>query len=159
MSEYIALASRIPTSLNEVGIAVKRAILYSEKAQRTGDEAYWDAVALNLHGFYTGVERIFEDIARTMEKSIPSGAEWHRDLLLQMSSKVNGIRPAVIKGEARRCLEDYRGFRHVVRNVYTFNLRPDRLQALVTDLRSCFDMLNGDLLAFANFLENLEQSD
>lgn len=33
----------------------------------TGDDAYWDAIALNLQGFYSGVERVFEDVARTSE--------------------------------------------------------------------------------------------
>ncbi len=55
-----------------------------------------DGVALNLHGFYAGVERIFEEIAREIDGSLPAGPEWHRDLLLQMSAEVAGTRPPVI---------------------------------------------------------------
>ena len=157
MSAYTALATRIPAALDETEIAVQRAIRNAEKAKRSGDDGYWDAVALNLHGFYTGVEHILEDIARTLEKSIPSGPDWHRDLLLQISSQANGVRPAVIQAETRRCLDEYRAFRHVVRNVYTFNLRPARLQELVTDLRACFAMVRNDLDVFIEFLSNAQQ--
>ncbi len=82
-----------------------------------------DGVALNLHGFYVGIERIFEDIAREVEASVPSGPDWHQDLLLQMSAEVAAVRPAVITQETRQCLGDYRAFRHVVRNVYASTCR------------------------------------
>jgi hypothetical protein len=129
--------------------------MLSEKAQKTGDDGYWDAVALNLHGFYGGVERIFEDIARTIDGSIPSGAEWHQSLLIQMSAEASERRPAVISRELRRTLDEYRGFRHVVRNIYAFNFRPNRLNELAGNLRTCFDKLNTELAAFCEFLEAL----
>jgi len=134
---------------------VARAETLLDKAQGSGDDGYLDGVALNLHGFYAGVERVFEDIARTLEKTMPEGAEWHRDLLMQMSSKVNGIRPEVIRRETRYCLDEFRGFRHVVRNVYTFNLRPARLKELTTQLRGCYEALRRDLGGFIDFLESL----
>lgn len=119
MSAYPALSGRITTSLQELQTVVKRIDELSQKAQRTNDDGYWDGVALNLHGFYSGVERIFEDIARTVDESVPSGPGWHADLLLQMASGIPNLRPEVIRPEARSCLDEYRGFRHVVRNVYT----------------------------------------
>ena len=96
------------------------------------------------------------DISRTMEASLPSGSEWHLDLLLQISSEIDGIRPAVISRATRECLDEYRGFRHVVRNVYAFNLRPARLRELVDRLRPCFLAVYYDLDDFAGFLEKLE---
>lgn len=51
------------------------------------------------------------------------GADWHRDLLLQMSAAIDGVRPPVISQETRFCLDESRGFRHGVRNLYTFNRR------------------------------------
>lgn len=114
-------------------------------------------MALNLHGFYTGVEQILADIARTMDGSLPIGSEWHRDLLLQMSAEIPDARPPVIARDTRRRLDEYRGFWHVVRNVYTFSLRPSRVQELVTDLPTCFAAVSHDLDAFAVFLKQLEQ--
>jgi len=63
MSDYTALAARISESLAELERLVERAVQLSDKALRTGDDGYWDGVALNLHGFYTGVEQILADIA------------------------------------------------------------------------------------------------
>jgi hypothetical protein len=156
MSIYSALAGRIRESLSEIRNVVKRVDDYIRKAQTIDDQAYWDATALNLHGFYSGIERIFEDIARTVDASVPLGPEWHVDLLIQMGSDMKDIRPPVISRETRLCLDEFRGFRHVVRNVYTFNLRPSRIKDLATDLPECFSSVMQELMAFASFLDSLE---
>jgi hypothetical protein len=155
MSDHLALASRVREALAELDPVVDRVLLLGDKAQQTGDEDYWDGVALNLHGFYTGVERIFEDIARTIDESVPVTAQWHRDLLLQMSAELNDVRPPVITRSTRHCLDEYRAFRHVVRNVYTYRLRVSRMQELVSELRHCLTLVSQDLEAFARFLEDL----
>jgi hypothetical protein len=159
MSDQTALAGRIREYLAELQGVVNRVLQMHEKALLTGDDGYWDAVALNLHSYYTGVEHIFEDIARAVEGSLPSGPGWHLDLLVQMASEVFGQRPAVIRRETRLCLDDYRGFRHIVRNVYAFNIRPARLQELVTGLPECYNLVKGDLMAFTEFLEILDHAE
>jgi uncharacterized protein CbrC (UPF0167 family) len=126
-----------------------------DKTQRTGDDGYLDGVALNLHGFYVGVEKIFEDIARTLEKNIPDGSGWHQDLLLQMTAEISPIRPPVISENTRDCLDEYRGFRHVVRNVYTFNFHASRLQELTKGLQRCYNAVTCDLDEFIKFLREL----
>jgi len=50
---------------------------------------------------------------------MPAGEHWHQLLLEQMASEIGGVRPAVISDATRQALDEYRGFRHVVRNVYT----------------------------------------
>jgi hypothetical protein len=155
VSEQTALAGRIHGYLDELEKVVDRAILLSEKALKSGDDGYWDGVALNLHSFYSGVERIFEDIARSIDGNIPSGPEWHIGLLVQMAAKSADRRPPVISSKVRNTLDEYRGFRHVVRNVYAFNFRPSRLKELVDGLPECFNSLRQELLAFAQFLESL----
>jgi hypothetical protein len=62
----------------------------------------------------------------------------------------------VISPETRACLDIYRGFRHVVRNVYTFNLNPARLVELATDLLGCSQAVRNELGSFADFLETIE---
>lgn len=154
-----ALGGRISQTLLDLDQVVSRAEFLMNKAKQTGDDGYLDGVALNLHGFYTGVERILEDIARTMEKSVPSGANWHQELLLQMSACMKSIRPAVISRETRHCLDEYRGFRHVVRNVYTFNLKFSRLQELTEQLRECCKSVQSDLEKFMSFLEQVAEDE
>jgi hypothetical protein len=156
--EYAALATRIRQTLLDLDRVSARAESLFRQYQRTNDDGYLDGVALNLHGFYSGVERIFEDIARTVDRSLPNNAEWHRDLLLQMADEISTIRPAVIDIATRRCLDEYRGFRHIVRNIYTFNLRPSRLQELTTDLPPCYAVLKQAILRFITFLEGVVQT-
>ncbi len=156
--EYAALAARVRASLADVDRVVARAETLTRRAQETGDDGFWDGVALNLHGFYAGLEQVFEDIARTLEGSIPADSSWHQALLLQMSAGVTGLRPPVLSSATRQCLDEYRSFRHIVRNVYSFNLRPSRLLELVTGLRACRDAVAGDLINFAGFLESVARA-
>lgn len=73
----------------------------------------------------------------------------------KMALEVSDLRPAVLRPESQFALLDYLEFRHVVRNVYTFNLRPDRVKELVQGLRPVFLLVQRDLLDFASFLEDL----
>lgn len=150
------LAARIRAELFDIEQVVDRTQYLLTKAEQQNDDDYLDGVALNLHGFYAGVERIFEEIAREIDGSIPTSADWHRALLSQMSAEVRDRRPAVISRETRACLDNYRGFRHVVRNIYTFNLDLLRLRDLVIGLPNCYASLIQDMHQFCNFLEQLD---
>lgn len=152
-ADRLTLAGRIRTELLDLARVVERVTRLMAKARERSDEDYLDGVALNLHGFYAGVEHIFREIAREVDGSLPVGSDWHRELLVQMASELSGLRPPVITPETRGCLDDYRTFRHVVRNVYTFNLRPSRVQELAAGLPACFDAVTRDLTAFNAFLE------
>ena len=98
------------------------------------DSLYLDAVALNLHNFYNGIERILEIIATVIDKKIPEGDKWHQNLLQQMTKEISGIRPAVISINSYEYLNEYRRFRHLVRNIYAFELDADRLKVLIEKL-------------------------
>jgi predicted nucleotidyltransferase len=62
----------------------------------------------------------------------------------------------VIRFEARSCLDEYRGFRHVVRNVYAFNLRPARIEELSDGLPACWKTVGEDLQKFIEFLDAVQ---
>jgi hypothetical protein len=155
MTAYPALATRIRQEITDLRRSVERAVALAAKAARSGDSDYLDGVALNLQAYYTGVEHALEAIAREVDESVPSGPEWHRDLLLQMSGLIEDVRPAVLRDETRVCLEAYRGFRHDVRNLYTHNLDPRRVRDLSEGLPACFDDVAADLTAFAAYLDAL----
>ncbi len=150
------LAKRIRTECDELDRVLARAQVAWERAQRSADDLYLDSVALNLHGFYSGLERIFEIIATRVDGTLPTGANWHQLLLAQMAREIPSVRPAVISEETREYLDEYRGFRHVVRNVYTHNFEPERLQRLVERAPEVFQKAKAELLAFAEFLEEAE---
>ena len=70
-----------------------------------------------------------------------------------MMTEVPTIRPAVISTETGTKLDEYRGFRHVVRNVYTYKFDPVKLEKLVRSAPDLFAQAKAELLAFAAFLE------
>ncbi len=65
------------------------------------------------------------------------------------------IRPAVLSKETIIVLDEYLRFRHVVRNVYTFEFDAERLDHLVKNLRLAFDLVRAELVAFADFLNHI----
>jgi hypothetical protein len=148
------LSGRINDELLELTKVVNRAEQGWKRAKTQHDDYYLDGVALNLHSFYSGLEHVFEKIASLVDESIPAGQNWHQELIRQMSIEVFGVRPAVISAELRIALEEYLGFRHVVRNVYTYQLNPEKLERLISMLRKTLSMVERELLAFAKFLEN-----
>jgi hypothetical protein len=50
-------------------------------------------------------------------------------------------------------LDEFRGFRHVVRNVYTFRFTTEKIEKLVKDAPMVFSQIQTELLSFAQFLE------
>lgn len=58
-------------------------------------------------------------ISEAIDGEKPAGENWHLSLLQQMSNDIPGVRPAVISEKSFDLLNEYRGFRHVVRNIYT----------------------------------------
>jgi hypothetical protein len=149
----LRVADRIRGELEELTRVLDRAQEGMRRARQTSDDFYLDSVALNLHGLYAGFERLFEIIAATIDGNVPQGANWHQVLLDQMATEVPQVRPAVISEETRRALDEYRGFRHVVRNVYTFRFDPAKVQRLVQKAPDVFGQTQEELLAFASFLE------
>lgn len=147
------LASRIYRELTELERVLERTGEGWQRAHRLNDDYYLDSVALNLHGFYSGLERIFALIAETIDGSLPQGENWHLLLLEQMTQEISHVRPAVISKEVGRQLNEYRGFRHVVRNVYTYRFDPAKVEKLVASAPGLFTKLKTELSAFAAFLE------
>ncbi|MBM7622967.1 hypothetical protein [Sporohalobacter salinus] len=86
------------------------------------------------------------------------GDSWHRDLLKQMGARIKQVRPSVLSKETINELDEYRGLRHVVRNVYTFNLSLERLEPLVINLRSVFEQVKKELKKFIEFMEKEDKN-
>ena len=113
IGRYAVLAGRIRQDLAEVEKVAQRVERAMRSArQHTPDrDLFVDSAALNLHDFYSGLERIFEQIASSVDRTVPSARDWHRDLLRQMAVEVPGIRPQVISVETASAVDEYRRFR------------------------------------------------
>ena len=76
ISRHIVSAERIRSELEnieEVVTRVRRAAEASE-GDSVNSDLYWDAIALNLHDFYTGLERVLRYIAAEVDGHVPAGA-------------------------------------------------------------------------------------
>ncbi|MFZ6019867.1 MAG: hypothetical protein ACOYXO_09675 [Chloroflexota bacterium] len=154
---YLILASRIRKELDEIERVVERANRAMDAARRNPQDAdlYLDSAALNLHDAYSGFERLFKQIAAIVDRNVPSGTIWHRDLLNQMELEISQVRPPVLSHTSIEFLEEYLRFRHVVRNIYAFSFDADRVEKLVQGLTTHFGQVREELLAFAGFLEEV----
>ena len=89
----------------------------------------------------------------------PKGEAWHRELLRQMTMEVTGMRPSVISAETAEGLDEYRRFRHVVRNVYAEHLDLERVGKLVGELAGLWRRIKSELTQFVEFLEGVSRAD
>lgn len=153
-SQGAVLASRILNEVASLGFVVGRVETAWKKAAANNDEFYFDSVALNIHSFYSGLERVFEKIASAVDGSVPQGINWHQELLNQMALEIPNVRPAVISEKTRTQLDNYRGFRHVVRNVYSYRISPEKMKPLAKGIRVAFKQVEKELTAFSRFIES-----
>ena len=160
IGRYVVLATRIRHDLADLERVVER----TERAVQAGRQnaadrdLFLDSAALNLHDFYTGLERIFVHVASNLDQSVPAGPDWHRELLRQMAVEIPGIRPQVISEENARDLDEFLRFRHVVRHIYAFELDRERLERLTMRLRPTLSGVRKSLDAFVTLLEELAQA-
>ena len=157
---YEEIIERIRGELVDLEQVIKRAEQGWSLGQEKPEEPnlYVDAVALNLHSFYSGMERLFELIARHVDQDLPAGEAWHRDLLQQMTQDRPKIRPGVIRQDNANILDEFRRFRHLVRHTYTTNLMPEKMIGLMEDLPELWPKLQAEMLAFADYLEALDEA-
>ncbi|MBN2548924.1 MAG: hypothetical protein JXB15_07190 [Anaerolineales bacterium] len=154
---YIVLAERIRSELSDIEPLIERAERAVAAIQRNPEnqDFFVDSAALNLHDFYSGLERIFQQIATNIDQHLPDSRDWHRELLEQMHLAISTLRPAVISESTLSSLDEFMRFRHVVRNVYTFTLDVKQIHRLVEMARPAFQSAQADLLNFALFLDEV----
>ncbi len=95
-----------------------------------------EAAALRLHSFYTGVERSLLLVSRVVKSA---------------------SRPAVLRERTQQSLQEYLRFRHLVRNLYADELRPEPIALLIRDLPAVWEALAADLQGFRAWLSRVAQ--
>jgi hypothetical protein len=155
--EARVVASRIRLELNRLDELFVTVSSHEEAFGRYPElrHALTETLALDLHSFYTGLERVFEMVGRTVEGVVPVGERWHHELLEQMTVEVAGVRPAVLSREVAGRVEEMLKFRHVVRSVYSFDLDTGRVLAVYGLLLDAWSDVQREVLAFAGFLDRL----
>lgn len=135
-------------------LAKEAADMFHLKSEPRPNETIY-ATALLLHHFYSAFESAFERIAKALDGDLPSGVDWHRQLLQRMALDIDDVRPAVLSPSAVVALDEYRRFRDVVRHAYQSPLQEDRLQRLVEQLPTVLQATDAAVGSFMSFLNEL----
>lgn len=147
------LADELTAELNEfLNITAEIADAQSRLGTREPDTFELRALGSILHDIYNGAESICHHIAKEIDRRLPTGANWHRDLLDQMTKPIPKTRPPVIQSETAGLLENYRGLRHVVRHIYGFKLDWVHMKPLLDDAPTTIEAFAADVEQFIAFL-------
>jgi len=95
---------------------------HRELGESSPDEPLRAWFAYKTDRYYSAIESSFERIARVLDHSLPTGSDWHKELLRQMTRPVPSARDAVISGELATRLDVLLRFRHVLRHAYRAEL-------------------------------------
>ncbi len=160
INRYRAVRQRINLELGELEEVVRVIQDHWQSSKTSPDTAaFINSVALNLHSFYSGLERIFEFIATDVDGVRLGGDRWHAELLRQMMLDLPDVRPPVLSSDVVDQLDNYRKFRHLIRNVYTRSLKPGELEKLVVPLPALWSEIRDQLTAFGRYLDTMAHAD
>lgn len=123
------------------------------RAGEQPDQFATRALASYVDDFYSGIERICERVAVTLDGALPTGEQWHRTLLYQMG-QTRDDRPPLFSQNLLSDTDEYRRFRHRLRHIYGYELEPARVVALAQKAVSLSEDIRQAVTAFCDWLEN-----
>lgn len=147
---YLVLKNELEDELDKLNKLAEKILLDREKHRES--EIYVESAAMNLQSYYTGVERVFKTIAAKLDGEVPAGERWHKDLLDQVAIEIPSIRPPVISKLLRDELGKYLAFRHVIRNIYPYDLDSQSVADLVDNLSRVHEQLREGVEQFLSFI-------
>ena len=105
-----------------------------------------------LHNLYGALEDLLQEVAKTFENRLEDPARDHRELLQRMHLDIPGIRPRLLHTPGYQLLNELRGFRHIFRHAYDYELDEVRLRQLKDKLLAGWTAVEEDLTNFGGFL-------
>jgi uncharacterized protein YutE (UPF0331/DUF86 family) len=112
-------------------------------------------LAYNLHNLYNAFEDLFREIAKIFENEIENLDYYYKELLKRMTIEISGIRPKILSKESYAILDELRGFRHIFRHAYTYEIIPEKIEFLKDKLLRNWDLIKRDLYNFKSWLKSL----
>jgi hypothetical protein len=111
--------------------------------------------AMRVQQFYTALEDLLKQIAKSFENHIDNMSNFHKELLTRMNTEVPEIRPAVISNKSLLVLDKIRAFRHFIRHAYDCELDERELILIQKKLKEEYPHVESDLQKFRSFILKL----
>lgn len=119
------------------------------------DEDSCRVLGTYLHDYYSCLEKIFIHVAVDIDNTLPKGEDWHKKILQQMTWDMPGERPVVLDNATAAQIDDLRGFRHVFRNIYGFNIHPEKIIKALNNLPEISSSVRRDINIFIDKMDCL----
>lgn len=161
-SEYIALKARIEYELLNIDLiekALEKEGLFPEPVSNSisgldiASDLVRRAIGSYLHDYYSAVEKIATHVCRATGEGMPKGDNWHYQLIFNMSLELSGLRPRLFSVELLNLLNEFKGFRHVFRNVYGINIDSKKELVLLKKMSKTSKLLRRDIAAFLSIMD------
>lgn len=111
----------------------------------------YERMALRLHNFYAGCERIFYAVVAELNGGLPQERDWPRRLLDKVGT-AREYRPAPLAAETAHELRDFLAFCHEMRNIHGFQLNVVRIDYLVACYPAVWQHVEADVAQFMAWL-------
>jgi hypothetical protein len=147
---FAKLATKLNRAEQELGKIENFLESIKDSDRPINEWARGSALALGVHSIYNGIEDVMLNLANDIDGYVPSGESAHQDLLDQMSAAIEGKRPALLGSELYGLLVELKGFRHVVRHRYGFDLDLSKVDENLARVRLAFP-------AFVDAMAGLER--
>lgn len=111
--------------------------------------------SLKTQQFYTALEDLFKQIAKSFENHIEKLDTFHKELLLRMNIEIPKMRPAVLSTKSLLVLDKIRSFRHFIRHAYDCELDVEQLRLIQQKMAQEFSIVLHDLQNFRAYVQEL----
>lgn len=118
------------------------------------DEKTTVFLSYQLHNFYSGMEDLFEEVAKVFENYVEEREKFHIKLLKRMKLNVEGVRPNLLSEKSFKVLNELRKFRHIFRHAYDYELDAGRVKELSQMVMDNFSQVKKDLDEFKSFIRS-----
>jgi predicted nucleotidyltransferase len=152
-NKYLALKSRIEDEMKSIEDTIQTITDLLKQKDTIPQVALIPALASYIADFYSGCERISERVAVYLDGGLPTGKDWHYELLKQVAEPGGNNRPPLWSGALLLELDEYRKFRHLERHIYKIELKPERVIILAENVKPVFNKIKSSVDVFCSWLD------
>lgn len=151
-NKYLSLKLRLEDEIAAIDKLISQLVELLAQTDRVPKAFVTPTLASYSENFYSGCEKIAERVAVALDGGLPTGSNWHEQLLLQISEPGGQARPRLWDKEVLRSLDEYRRFRHRVRHLYNFDLDDDTVLAMAQQVPAVFESVKLSVEQFGEWL-------